>query len=133
MAGRAPSVVFSVEYFSAWRALLHSEAANVESSFGGRAGAASAGSVGRVHFAVFFADVWVADGVLQLRGVAGDGDVAWNWAGQGRRARPGLDGAHASGAGRDWRNRGRRVDRHALDFRQSPRERCYFLAAAGTR
>ncbi len=49
--------------------------------------------------------------------------VAWNWAGQGRRARPGLDGAHASGAGRDWRNRGRRVDRHALDFRQSPRER----------
>src|SRR6266849_6232861 len=73
MAGRAPSVVFSVEYFSAWRALLHSEAANVESSFGGRAGAAFTGSVGRVHFAVFFTDVWVADGVLQLRGAVGDG------------------------------------------------------------
>src|SRR5260370_41781745 len=117
MAGRAPGVVFSVEYFSAWRFLSHSQAAHVENAFGGRAGAAFTGSVGRVHFAVFFADVWVADGVLQLRGVAGDGDVAWNWAGQGRRARPGLDGAHASGAGRDWGKLGRRVGAQCLNFR----------------
>src|SRR5260370_38565647 len=129
MAGRAPSVVFSVEYFSAWRFLLHSQAAHVENAFGGRAGATSAGSVGRVHFAVFFADVWVADGILQLWSMAGDCNVAGNWAGQGRRARPWLDGTHASGAGRGWRRHGPGADHHALDFRQGARYRGYYLAA----
>src|SRR5260370_41316588 len=117
MAGGGPSVGCSVEYFSGWRALSHSQAAHVENAFGGRAGAAFTGSVGRVHFAVFFADVWVADGVLQLLGVAGEGDVAWNWAGQGRRARPGLDCAHASSAGRKWGKLGRRVGAQCLNFR----------------
>src|SRR5438477_11107637 len=41
--------------------------------------------MGRVHSVVFFADIWLANGILQLRGLARTGDVTGNRIGASRR------------------------------------------------
>src|ERR1700719_753355 len=121
VARRALDLVLPLEHFSARRSVLHSATANVENSFDGRTSAPVADSLGRIHIALFFGDVWVANGVLQLWSMASDGDAAGNCTSEGRAAWEAVDGAHASGASDYWGRRSYRADCHAVDFRTGTR------------
>src|ERR1700674_3362279 len=128
MARRTPGVVVSVEHLCSSRSEVHSAAANLEEFTGGRASTIAAGFVGRIYFAIFLADVWLADGVLQFRSVAGHRHVAGDRLCESGRAGQALARPHASRAGGGGCDAGGSSDRHVVDFRKGAGERRYFLA-----
>src|SRR5690348_10949829 len=127
VAWRTPGVVFPVEHFSSGRSKLHSVAAKLEEFVGGRAIAIAVGFVGWIYPAVFLADVWFADGILQFRSVASHRHAAGNRARQSGGAGPALARPHASGTCGGGSGDCGGADRHVMDFRKGAGARRYLL------
>src|SRR5438105_4919979 len=129
MAGRTFDLVFSVEHFFVGGFEKVSAGRHVEKSGCATTGETAAGVVGRIHPVVFFADVWIAHGILQLRGLASDWHAAWDRV--GARGRSG----HAMADVRARRIGGRGsvawggVDCHGGDFLESSGTWGYILVA----
>src|ERR1700682_6278335 len=133
VAGRASSLVLSVEHFPSGRSEVHSAAANLEEFISGRASAIAAGFVGGVYFAVFLADLWLPDAVLQFWRVAGHCHAAGNRLGESGGTGQAMARAYASGAGGGGYGAGGSTDCDVVDLRKGAGERRYFFASARAR
>src|SRR5207237_8175430 len=95
MAGRTFDLVFSVEYFFVGGFQKLSASTHVEKSGCAATSETAAGVMGRIHPVVFFADVWIAHGILQLRRLASDWHAAWDRVGARGRSGHSVADVHA--------------------------------------
>jgi len=119
MAGRAFDLVFSLEHFLVGGVQEFSACALLEELGCGAASEAAGGIVGWIYFAVFFPDLRIAHGILQLWGMAGDRNAAGDRTGAGGRTWRAMVDTHARSIGGSRSLARGRADYDACDFRKS--------------